>query len=257
MAESNARNPGYGKPVSIVMIAYNEADHIADAISEYSHEILSKLKKGSEFIIYLDKPRDGTDRIVGQFSKELSVRILKGEKHLGYALGMTEALKAAKNDIIFYSDSSGKHRAADFWKLVRYESQYDIISGWRWPRSDPLLRQVISLLQQLIVSCMFFIPIHDFNTGYKIIHREIVQKIVPQCRYMNQSFSSELLIRAYLAGYKIKSVPVVFHARTQKKAGTSLNQLPGIIWKSLKGFILLRIETLRKRPKSVLAKPRK
>jgi glycosyltransferase involved in cell wall biosynthesis len=238
------------KPVSIVMIAYNEADHISDVIKEYSHEILRWLPNGSEYIIYLDSPTDNTPRIVETLSRKLPIRVIVGKRNLGYAGAMANALKAARNDIIFYSDSSAKHKANDFWKLIRYEPEYDIISGLRFPRSDPFIRQQISFFQQFIISALFFAPFHDYNTGYKVIHKKLVQDVLPYCKYMGQSFSSELLIRAFKKGYTIKSVPVVFLGRKDKKSGTKLAQLPNIIRKSLKGFILLRLELLKRQEKT-------
>lgn len=89
-------------------------------------------------------------------------------------------------------------------------------------------------------------PLYDYNTGYKIINRSIVEKIVKDCKYMNQSFSSELLVRSYYKGYSIKEENVLFKNRRVKRTGTPYKQLPSIILTSLKGFILLRFELLFK-----------
>lgn len=234
----------FHKPVSMVMIAYTEENHIRQVIEEYYYGIFTKLVPGSEFIVYLDKPTDNTPEIVTSIAQKFHITVIEGQKNLGYAGAMTAALQATKHDIIFYSDSSGKHVASDFWKLLHYEADYDIITGLRCPRYDPIIRRFITFVQRIIVSSVFLIPFYDFNTGYKIIHRNIIDTILNECKYMKQSFSSELLIRAYKKGYTIKNVPVLFRDRTGENTGTNYIMLPRIILRSLKGFVKLRLEKL-------------
>lgn len=226
-------------PISMVMIAYNEADHIYDVIVEYYEEIFKKLPKGSEFIVYLDKPTDGTTGVVKELSQKYTLRVSEGEVNLGYAGALKAAFSLAKNDVIFYSDSSGKHRARDFWQLFPYISRYDIVSGWRKQRSDPIIRRIITVCQRVLVSVLFGLPMHDYNTGFKCIHRRVLNSVLHDCKYTKQSFSTELCVRAMMKGYSIISVPVVFRNRQNSSTGTNYSQLPGIIFRSLLALVLL------------------
>jgi glycosyltransferase involved in cell wall biosynthesis len=233
------------KPVSIVMIAYNEADHIEKVIREYYNDIYLKLPKGSEYIFYLDKPTDNTPEIVKNLSKELpGITIFEGGKNLGYAGAMKTALKKAKNNIVFYSDSSSKHVAKDFWRLLKLEKRSDIITGLRNRGTNILIRKIVTAGQKILISLLFFIPPYDFNTGYKLVHKEVIEDVIDDCRYMKQSFSSEFLIRAYKRGYTIRNASVEFNKREGENTGTSHKHLPGIIWKSFLGFLKLKYELL-------------
>ncbi|OGX06604.1 MAG: hypothetical protein A2Z88_04955 [Omnitrophica WOR_2 bacterium GWA2_47_8] len=234
----------FPKPLSIVMITYNEEDHIEGLIREFYREIYLNAPKGSEYIIYLDRPTDSTPKIVRALAKKLKLKVIEGKENLGYAKSTTKALLATKNDVVFYADSSGKHNAKDFWKLAKYEENYDIVTGLRYPRFDPRIRRVTAIAQRLIICTLFLIPFYDFNTGYKLLHRNIIRDVLLDCKYMKQSFSSELLIRAYKKGFTIGSVPVNFCDRKEKGTGTRYKDLPPIIWGSLKGFIRLRLELL-------------
>ena len=231
-------------PVSIVMIVYNEGNHIKSLIEEYYSEIFLNLAKGSEYIIYLDKPTDNTPEIVKKLSKRIDLRVIEGEKNLGYAKALKKALLCAKKDVIFYSDSSGKHNAMDFWKLIKFEDKYDIISGLRIPHSYSMIRRIITFVQRIIVSILFVIPFYDFNAGFKIIHKNIVNNALKDCKYMNQNISTEMLIRAHKKGYTIKNVPIKFIGRTGKNTGTNFKGIPSIILKSIIGFFKLRMELL-------------
>lgn len=244
MSTVNESAAAAGQPVSLVMVAYNEADHIEQVLREYVQEIYERLPAGSEFIVYLDKPTDATDVLVKKWAEKYRLTVLEGEVNVGYAIAMKRALHRTRNRLVFYSDSSGKHAANDFWQLLPYSEHYDIVSGWRKWRSDPYVRRVISFLQQVLVVVFFGLPLHDYNTGFKILRRRVIEDVLDDCRYTKQSFSTELLIRAFRKGYTIKSVPVVFRARTVAKTGTRYSQLPGIIAHSLHGLFLLWWEGL-------------
>lgn len=233
------------KPVSIVMVAYNESGHIKKVIEQYYKEIYLKLPKGSEYIIYLDVPTDNTPKIVNQLATKIKIKVIMGKNNLGYAGAMTTALKSAKNDIVFYSDSSGKHIAKDFWNLIKFEDKFDIITGKRVSKGNPLIRQILTIGQKFIISLLFFVPMYDFNTGYKIIHQKVLKNVLNDVKYMKQSFSSELLIRAYKKGYTIKNVKVSFLKREGKSPTSNLKALPSIVYRSLKGFVKLKIELLK------------
>ncbi|MBI21965.1 MAG: hypothetical protein CL780_06940 [Chloroflexi bacterium] len=243
MGKVNKDHNSLDTPVSMVMCVYNEEDHIKHLILDYYRTIYKKLPSTSEFIIYLDGPTDGSSRIVNNLSKLIDIKVIE-KQNSGYAKATTNALLETKNDLIFYSDSSGKHSAKDFWKLIKYCKEYDIITGFRYPRNDPFVRQIISFMQIFLICFLYRLPIHDFNTGFKLINRKIIDNVLLDCKYMKQSFSSELLIRSIKKGYKVKSVPVTFKNRKVKGTGTTYSILPGMIRRSWNGYYSVLKENL-------------
>lgn len=236
----------YDKPVSIVMIAYNEAGHIEQVLSEYCKDVFERLPEGSEFILYLDKPKDATADIAKRIAPGRGITLIDAPINLGYGKAMKKALATAKNQLIFYSDSSGKHRAVDFWKLLAVAEQFDIVTGLRKPRNYSLARRIVTFCQRMLVSVLFFMPLYDCNTGFKLVHKRVLDRVLDECKYTNQSFSSELLIRAHNAGFTIKNVPIVFSDRPGKNTGTNLKMLPRIMSHSFLGLLKLRRELLQK-----------
>ena len=225
------------QPVSIVMIAYNESKNIVKVLTDYCDDIYLLLPPRSEFIIYLDKPSDKTPQIVNRISKKIKIKVISGDKNLGYAKAMKIALLRAKNDIVFYSDSSGKHSAKDFWKLLPHIKKFDIVTGCRSNRSDPFVRRVITVLQQLLVVTLFRVPFYDYNTGFKIVKKKILIDVLPECRHAKQSFSTELCVRALHKKASIANIPVSFNKREQKNQGTNFKSLPGIIKNNLMALL--------------------
>ena len=239
--KSELKNP----PVSVAMIAYNEELNIVNVLKEYERDVFRKLPKGSEFILYLDKPTDSTPEVAKKFAKKLKIRVIVGKSNLGYAKAMQAVFAYTKNTIVFYSDSSGKHTAKDFWELYPFIERYDIVSGDRTNRTDPFIRQVITELQRLLVVILFQVPQHDYNAGFKILKRQVVTEVVPTCQYTKQSFSTELLVRAFKKGFTVISRPVSFKARKDEKSGTNLHHLPEIIKLNTRGLFLLKLAVMK------------
>lgn len=224
--------------ISLVMVAYNEHDHIKQVIEEYYSEVFVRLPKGSQFIIYLDGPTDGTAEIVHSLEKKYGLEVVDCAENRGYFYAAKTALSYARYDV-FFSDSSGKHHASDFWAMLPYLDDYDIVNGLRSPRYDTRYRQVLSLGQRLFVSALFFIPLYDHNTGYKLIRKEVLDRLLDRCRVLPVTFSAELIIRAHSAGFKIKDVPVAFSKRSGAEKQFAIRKLPKALIKTIFGYLML------------------
>lgn len=236
----------FGHPCSVLLVAYNEAKTIERIVAEYYRDIVQYLPVGSEFLLYVDAPTDGTDVIAQRISKKYRLIVMVGKKNIGYAGAMKKGLLRTKNQLVFYSDSSGKHIAKDFWKLTPHIETFDIVTGMRANREDPKVRQVITTLSRLLVAGLFFLPFHDYNTGYKLLRRQVISRCAKQCRYTKQSFSTELLVRAAKMGFTIIDVPVTFKDRVVKGQGTNYLHLPSIIFNQTLGLFKLWLELAKK-----------
>lgn len=227
-------------PLSIVMIAYNEEKILARVVKEYYLDVFKKLPLGSEFILYLDKPTDNTPKIARQLAKRYKINLFEGKINLKYAGALKTALSLAKNDLIFFSDSSGKHKANDFWLLLPFVKDFDIVNGERLLRNDSYIRQLVTVFQKRFVAWFFQIPLHDYNAGFKIYRKSLLDEILPMTGLVKYTLSTEIMIRSLKRGYKIKDVPVTFVGRAFKKTGTQLCQLILMSIDSFIGYLKLR-----------------
>lgn len=224
-------------PVSLVMIAYNEEKTIAKVLVEYFRDVFMKLPSGSEFIIYLDKPTDKTPIIVKKLAQRMPLKVVEGAINLKYAKALSQVLSLAKNELVFFSDSSGKHKAQDFWQLLPFADRFDIVNGQRIIRDDSFVRRIATKIQQQFVAWLFRIPALDYNSGFKIYHKRSLDYLLPVSQTVKFTRSTELLIRALHGGFKVKDVPVSFTGRKFKSSGTQLKQLLGMGLDSILGYL--------------------
>jgi glycosyltransferase AglD len=231
--------------LSIVMVAYNEERHIERVIREYHSNVFTKAPAGSEFIVYLDGSADSTPSIVKSLSNSLmNLKVIDCKENKGYFGAVKTALSHAKNDLIFFSDSSGKHAAADFWNMLPKTDEYDIVTGLRSSRGDTRYRQILSFCQRLFVSCLFMMPLYDFNTGFKLIRKKVLDDLLKECSTLPVTFSTELVIRAHKKGYKIVNSPVCFKHRGGPEKQFAPQKLPKILSTQLIAYLKLRLELL-------------
>jgi cellulose synthase/poly-beta-1,6-N-acetylglucosamine synthase-like glycosyltransferase len=88
-------------PVSLIVTAYNEASRIRDKVEEC---LRLRYPDGEfEIIIASDASDDDTDEIVRSFEAE-GVRLVRAEQRLGKENAQAQAIKAARGDILVFSD---------------------------------------------------------------------------------------------------------------------------------------------------------
>jgi hypothetical protein len=69
------------------------------------------------------------------------------------------------------------------------------------------MRRAASKCYSKLVRFLFGLEIRDYQCGFKAFRKEVIQKILPTVESKGWSWDTEILIRSYLAGYKIKEIP--------------------------------------------------
>jgi len=234
------------RPISLVMLAYNEADIIENTIREYYEEVIQRIPD-SEFIIAEDGSTDGTKEVLEGLKNEFPLRIVSGNERKGYTKAMHDSLKLAKNEIIFFSDSDGQHDPEDFWLLYHHIDEFDIVSGQKSHRQDGWLRVFVSWSMNFILSSIFGVKLTDANSGFKLIKKEVIDKLSDEEISMRLA-SVEFVIRAINHGYSIKEVGVKhFERKYGPSRGIPTKSIPGFITETLSNLVKLKLEFMAQR----------
>lgn len=240
--------------ISIVFPVYNEESVIETTISSYYDEFNNKLK--FEMIVKEDGSTDDTKKILKKLAKKYPIRLFMSDTRKGYQWSVMEAIKHARYEWVFLVDSDYQYRAYDFWKLIPYAGRYDIILGRRVKRMDMWHRILMSKVFNFLIRILFHIPYKDVEPGYRLIRKEVLDRIVPNIQYLSY-LTSELVIRAHDIGYKIIEVPVDHFKR---KEGTThvfkFHKLPVIILKEFIGLFKLKYELMHNRKINMKASAR-
>jgi glycosyltransferase involved in cell wall biosynthesis len=206
-------------PVSIVMLAYNEAKTIEDELTSF-HDIIASKLPGSELIVAEDGSTDGTTEIIQALTKKIPLIHRSSATRLGYAAALTQAVLSAKNEWVFFSDSGRKHDPHDFWRLYGKISDYDLIVGRKTNRKDQLYRQLLTRSYNLYLRTYFGLEgVYDADSGFKLFNQKVVEGVFKKGMQFKGLMGSELVLRTIFLGLRYTEVPVSYALREGESKG--------------------------------------
>jgi glycosyltransferase involved in cell wall biosynthesis len=198
--------------VAVLLPVYNEFDTIERVVLEIYDVIGSRMPL--EIVISEDGSTDGTKDVIRRLSEIYPLKAILSPMRKGYARGIIDGLNFVESSYVLVTDSDGQHDPRDFWKLWELRREYDIVSGWRVKRADPLHRKIMSRTFQFMARKVFNLPdFKDITAPFKLMRTEVAKEIAGECKYMRESFWTEFTIRAYKKGYRIGEVPVTHRPR--------------------------------------------
>jgi glycosyltransferase involved in cell wall biosynthesis len=167
-----------GSLLSLVIPVYNEADSLAPLVAEID-EALAAYAMPHEIVFVDDGSTDGSFAAMqGLAEARGDVRVVRLRRNFGKAAALSHGFAAARGDILVTMDGDRQDDPAEIPKLVAPLSQgFDLVSGWKQRRQDPLNKTLPSRFFNWTVRRASGIPLHDFNCGLKSYRREVVDTI--------------------------------------------------------------------------------
>ncbi len=215
----------------VVMIpTYNEAENIAELVRAI---VALPLDAGLDVLVVDDDSPDGTGRIAEAMGREDGrVRALIRTKRRGRGAAGLDGFKAALAlgpDLVVEMDGDLSHDPRYIPDLVAAMDRYDVVLGSRFvpggrDADRSLVRRFITLLVRLFIRRRFRFPVKDVSSGFRCFRREVLEAVdLDDCISVGPSVVLEVLDKAFLRGYRIGEVPIVFVDR--KKGTTKLDLL--------------------------------
>jgi len=161
--------------ISAVVPVYNETD----SLHQLHQELAAILPDaGRHEIIYID---DGSSDGSGTVLKEIAdgdsrVQVISFYRNYGKAAALAAGFEAAAGDVVVTLDSDLQDDPAEIPAMIELLNQgWDMVSGWKKVRHDPLTRRLPSWLFNFVVRFMTGVSIHDSNCGLKVYRTEVVK----------------------------------------------------------------------------------
>ena len=229
------------EPVSVIVNVFNEAATIEDEIRAIHAGIVAKLP-GSEFIVAEDGSTDGTKEIITRLVGELGVIHLTSVERKGYARALGDALAAARNPWIFFSDTGGKNDFADFWKLYEARHGAGLVVGYRSGRTDSPYRRLLTAIYNRVLRLYFGVPVRDADCGFRLYDAALARDVAAQTWINRDLIASELVIRLNAMGAVIREVPVTYRQRHGASRGLPSRRIPKVVLRVLGNMARLKRE---------------
>jgi glycosyltransferase involved in cell wall biosynthesis len=164
--------------ISIVVPVYNEAESLVE-LREWIESILSAQYK-YEVIFVDDGSNDGSWQVIEDLSgKHPSVKGIRFRRNYGKAAALHTGFQSAAGEIVVTMDADLQDSPEEVPELVRMirEEGYDLVSGWKKKRYDPLTKRIPSRFYNWFARKVSGIKLHDFNCGLKAYRNPVVKSI--------------------------------------------------------------------------------
>jgi glycosyltransferase involved in cell wall biosynthesis len=211
--------------LSIVLPARNEEANIGRAV-EQAVAVASRVAKQFEVIVVDDGSTDGTgcaveDMILNGHSH---VRLVSHKPNLGYGAALRTGFDHSRHELVFFTDSDNQFDVSELEYFIPLMANYDLVTGFRVYRYDPVLRCILSWIYNRLVGVMFRLRVRDVDCAFKLMRREVVRQVTIECD--NFFVNTELLAKARKWNFRIAEKGVRHYPRTSGETTVRASDIP-------------------------------
>ena len=203
-----------GKSLSVVIPVFNEKDSLKELYENVLENVNKLIKKDliSEYELWFinDGSSDNSEQVIKSIIKEnVNVHLITFRKNFGKAAALQAGFRHATGDIIITMDADLQDDPQEFENFInKINEGYDVRSGWKYNRLDPLEKRLPSKLFNKVTSTLSGVKLHDFNCGFKAYKKEVVK-----CIDIYGEMHRYIPVLAYRKGFLITEIKVTHHKR--------------------------------------------
>ena len=168
-----------------------------------------------EIVFVDDGSRDGSLEVIKSLVREFpEVRYISFRRNFGKSAALDAGFDAAKGEIVFTMDADLQDDPAEIPAfLAKLEEGFDLVSGWKKERHDPLGKTLPSKVFNWTARFITGVKLHDMNCGFKAYRSEVVRELT-----LYGDLHRFVPALALWRGFSVGELPVQHHPR---RFGTS------------------------------------
>lgn len=200
--------------ISFIIPARDEEKTVKPLALQIINQV-KKIKSNYEIIFIDDGSTDKTFEVVKKLSKQnKNIKVIQLRGGFGKSIALQTGFNNAKGDIIFTMDADLQDDPAEIPRFIKKLNEgYDLVSGWKKVRFDPLSKTIPSKIGNFLVRKLTRIQIHDSNCGFKLYKKEVLEDINlygEQYKYIP--------IFAQSNNFKVTEIEISHHPRKHGKS---------------------------------------
>jgi len=213
--------------VSLILACYNEEPIIERSVEQIL-EVLDNTRFGYEIIFVddcsLDRTRELIEKIIASNSRVAMMRIFH-DKNTGRGGTVSDGFRAAAGEVVGYIDIDLEVHARYIPSCVlAVKNGADISTCERVYTFQPRLahRWVMSKMYSGLVKYLLGADLTDTESGFKFFNRQRLLPLLDEVEDQHWFWDTEIMLRSFLKGYKIQTIPGLFIKRYDKKSSVQL-----------------------------------
>jgi glycosyltransferase involved in cell wall biosynthesis len=212
--------------ISVVVPLHNEERSIA-LLHEELQAALDPLGEEWEAVYVDDGSTDESfSALTRLHAREDNVRVVRLRRNFGKAAALAAGFAQASGELVVTIDGDLQDDPSEIPRLLaKLEEGFDLVSGWKTRRRDPLSRRIPSKLFNWVAGWMSGLRLHDMNCGLKAYRAEVVRSLV-----LYGELHRFIPVLAHEQGYRVAELPVNHRPREHGRSRYGLERY-------LRGFL--------------------
>lgn len=165
--------------LSIVVPLYNEAESLPELCS-WIDRVMKENAFSYEMIFVNDGSNDNSWEVLKQLSTQYSTIVaISFARNYGKSAALHEGFSKASGQVVITMDADLQDSPDEIPELYRLitEENYDLISGWKQKRFDPISKTIPTKLYNAATRKLSGVKLNDFNCGLKAYKIEVVKTL--------------------------------------------------------------------------------
>jgi glycosyltransferase involved in cell wall biosynthesis len=190
--------------VSVVVPIHDEERTVALLFDELQ-SALDPLGQPWEAVFVDDGSTDGSfSALTRLHDAHDNVRVVRLRRNFGKAAALAAGFANAEGDIVVTIDADLQDDPAEIPRLLaKLDEGFDLVSGWKTHRRDPITRRALSRIFNWVTGRVSGLRLHDLNCGLKAYRAEVVQGL-----RLYGELHRFIPVLAHYRGHRIAELPV-------------------------------------------------
>ncbi len=212
--------------ISVVVPVCDEERSVAQLYGEIA-DALGTLARPWEAVFVDDGSTDGTFAALTHLhDRHDNVRVVRLRRNFGKAAALQAGFEEAQGDVVVTIDGDLQDDPAEIPKLLaKLEEGFDLVSGWKAKRRDPLTRRLPSRVFNWASGAVSGLRLHDLNCGLKAYRAEVVEGL-----RIYGELHRFIPVLAHYRGFRVAELPVNHRPREHGRSRYGLERY-------LRGFL--------------------
>ena len=159
--------------ISVILPAYNEGKNISPLCAELQDTLEGM--GNHEIIIVDDGSNDNTFEKVKNQTKKEDIKAIRLTRNFGKGAALNAGMEQAQGEYIVTMDADFQDDPKEIPQLFKklYNSDRDMIVGWKIDRKDSLAKIIPSKIFNLLVRLLTGLNLHDIDNNLRVFTKEV------------------------------------------------------------------------------------
>jgi glycosyltransferase involved in cell wall biosynthesis len=160
-----------------VVVPVHEEERTVALLFEELQAALDPLAEPWEAVFVDDGSTDGSFAALTRLhSAHENVRVVRLRRNFGKAAALAAGFANAQGDVVVTIDADLQDDPAEIPRLLaKLDEGFDLVSGWKAHRRDPLTRRALSRIFNWVTGRVSGLRLHDLNCGLKAYRADVIQ----------------------------------------------------------------------------------